>query len=61
MANPRRHGRRHYAGDRYSPNDDDIKALGFVRAAGEEERPSAVLSDPTIWATIADVPRQSPA
>jgi hypothetical protein len=59
MANPRRHGRRHYAS--YSPNDDNIKAPGFVRGTSEEECQSAVLSDQTIWARIAGLTRQSPA
>src|ERR1700722_12232234 len=53
--------RRHYSGDRYSPNDDNFKAFGFWRAASEEESASAVLSDQTTWATMAGIARQSPA
>jgi hypothetical protein len=44
----------------YSLNDDNIKALALHAAlSGKNERTSALLSDQTIWATIASIIRQS--
>ena len=54
-------GRPHYSGDRYCPNDDNIKALASSGAAEENERAPALLPDFTICATIARIVRQSGA
>jgi hypothetical protein len=50
-----------YGGDRYSPNDANIKALSLVSHPSENERASTLLSDQTIRATIASIVRQSGA
>jgi hypothetical protein len=46
-----------FCGDRYSLNDDDIKAIARFMLGP----PARVLSNRTIWATIARVMNQSPA
>jgi hypothetical protein len=61
MANLQRQGQFHYPGNRYSSNDDNIKALASWRATEDNEPTSALLSDQTIWATIARIVRQSGA
>jgi hypothetical protein len=58
MASPRRRGAFIIPGDRYSPNDDNIKALGLI---AQSSRTPALLPDPAIWATIARIVRQSGA
>jgi hypothetical protein len=51
----------HYPGNRYSSNDDNIKALASRRATEDNEPASTLLSDPAICATIARIVRQSGA
>jgi hypothetical protein len=44
----------------YCLNDEDIKPIALHAAlSGKNERASALLSDQTIWVTIASIIRQS--
>jgi hypothetical protein len=54
-------GKFHYAGNRYSANDDNIKALDFGAHPSGSWARAVLLSDQAIWATIAGVVRQSGA
>ena len=61
MANPRRRGTFVIPEIATASNDDNIKALDFAaRPSGSWTR-AALLSDQTIWATIARIVRQSGA